>query len=312
MEIAPVPQGPIGRKSKLKRFLIVLILSLGQVTPNLPTAFAVDVPLTVAEDKLSGYNRNLFKHWIDADKDGCDTRAEVLIEEAIVMPKIGPKCKITGGKWLSAYDGKTVTNSSLLDVDHMVPLAEAWRSGAWKWTSAQRQAFANDLDNSEALIAVTLSTNRSKSDRDPSLWMPIKDRCKYTQDWLAIKHKFSLSVDPVEAIRLKELITECRIINFVFVENGALPPPSPSPSPSLESGPATSTRNSDLGTQITCSKDGLPVKNKGATLFKDLSYPCEVITPGAFCAPLSKVGIYSGVIYTCKPSATDTRNRWRL
>jgi hypothetical protein len=100
--------------------------------------------------------------------------------------------------------------------------------------------------------------------------------------------------------------------NGVVVNPTPTPTPTPSPSPSMESGPATSTRISDLGTQITCSKDGLPVKNKGASTFKDLSYPCEVITPGAFCAPVTKVGIYSGVIYTCKSSATDTRNRWRL
>jgi hypothetical protein len=67
-------------------------------------------------------------------------------EEAIVKPKIGPKCKLTGGKWISAYDGKTITNASQLDVDHLVPLAEAWRSGAWKWTPVQRQTFANDLE----------------------------------------------------------------------------------------------------------------------------------------------------------------------
>jgi hypothetical protein len=292
-----------------KRLPIAFILSLGLLTPALPSAFAVDVPLTIAEDKLTGYDRKLFKHWIDADKDGCDTRAEVLIEEAIIKPKVGPKCKLTGGKWLSAYDGKTVTNSSLLDIDHVVPLAEAWRSGAWNWTAAQRQAFANELENSRVLIAVTLSTNRSKGDRDPSLWMPTKDRCKYTQDWLAIKYKFSLTVDVVETIKLRELVTECRISNFVFVENGALP----SPSPSLDSSLATSTRISDLGTQITCTKDGLPGKiTGGSAAVKERSFPCEVITPGAFCAPLSKVGIFSGVLYTCKPSATDTRNRWRL
>ena len=284
-------------------------MSLGLLTPTVPSAFAVDVPLTISEDKLSGYDRKLFKHWIDADKDGCDTRAEVLLEEAIVKPKVGPKCKLTGGKWLSAYDGKTVTNSSLLDIDHVVPLAEAWRSGAWNWTAAQRQAFANELESSRVLIAVTLSTNRSKGDRDPSLWMPTKERCNYTQEWLAIKYKFSLTVDPIEAIKLRELITECRISNFVFIENGVLP----TPTPSLESGPATSTyRTAEGETKITCSKDGLPVKITGPSIFKETSFPCEVITPGAFCTPLGKIGLYIDVIYTCKASPTDTRNRWRL
>jgi hypothetical protein len=137
----------------------------------------------------------LFKHWIDTDKDGCDTRAEVLIEEAIVKPRIGAKCKLTGGKWLSSYDGKTITNASLLDVDHRVPLAEAWRSGAWQWTPEQRQAYANDLESSEALIAVTLATNRSKGDKDPSLWVPSKNYCEYLSSWVKIKSKYNLTVD---------------------------------------------------------------------------------------------------------------------
>jgi hypothetical protein len=293
----------------MKRLLTVFILSLGLLTPTVPSAVATDVPLTIAEDKLTGYDRSLFKHWVDADKDGCDTRAEVLIEEAIVKPKISPKCKLTGGKWISAYDGKTVTNSSLLDIDHVVPLAEAWRSGAWNWTPVERQTFANELENSRALIAVTLSTNRSKGDRDPSFWMPIKDRCKYTQDWLAIKYKFSLTVDPVEAIKLRELIIECRISNFVFIENGVLPTPTPSPETTTTTTPQTDSEYP----KITCTKDGLPGKIKGGSAaVKERKFPCEVITPGAFCAPLSKVGIYSGVLYTCKPSPTDTRNRWRL
>ena len=107
----------------------------------------------VARDQESGYDRSLFKHWIDTDKNGCDTRAEILISEAVVKPKVDKKCKITGGKWFSAYDGKSVTNASQLDVDHLVPLAEAWRSGAWAWTAKQRQDYANDLGDKRALIA---------------------------------------------------------------------------------------------------------------------------------------------------------------
>ena len=197
----------------MKRLLTAFIMSLGLLTPAIPSAFAVDVPLTIAEDKLTGYNRSLFKHWIDADKDGCDTRAEVLIEEARVKPKIGVKCKLSGGEWFSSYDGKTITKSSLLDVDHMVPLAEAWRSGAWKWTSVQRQEFANDLDLiTNSLIAVSASSNRSKSDRDPSSWLPKmgkEDVCQYIKDWIDVKWKYSLTVDQKEAKKLQEEMTGC-------------------------------------------------------------------------------------------------------
>ena len=173
------------------------------------TASASALQLVVTEDKNTGYKRNAFKHWIDADKNGCNTRVEVLIAEAIEKPKVGTKCKLTGGKWLSAYDGKTITNASQLDVDHMVPLAEAWRSGAWKWTAVQRQAFANDLENSEALIAVSAATNRSKGDKDPSLWMPAKDQCAYIQNWISIKTKYSLTVDSLEAEAINSHLGTC-------------------------------------------------------------------------------------------------------
>jgi len=189
------------------RVLILITLQLVCFL-SLP-ASASTHQLVIAEDSTKSYSRSSFKHWIDADRNGCNTRAEVLIEEAVVKPKIGPKCKLTGGKWLSAYDGKTITNASQLDVDHMVPLAEAWRSGAWRWTAAQRQAFANDLENSEALIAVTASTNRSKGDKDPSLWMPAKDQCAYIQNWISIKTKYSLTVDSLEAEAINSHLGTC-------------------------------------------------------------------------------------------------------
>jgi hypothetical protein len=191
---------------KAKIILISSFLVVGFLgTP----AQADSLQLVVAADHTTGYSRALFKHWIDADKDGCDTRAEVLIEEAVTKPQVGAKCTLTGGKWLSAYDGVEVTSASKLDVDHMVPLAEAWRSGAWKWSAAQRQAYANDLDDSRALIAVTLSTNRSKGDKDPALWMPSFDQCTYTQNWISIKFKYSLTVDANEATKLNSLINSC-------------------------------------------------------------------------------------------------------
>ena len=183
--------------------------------------------LIVAADHTTGYNRALYKHWIDADKNGCDTRAEVLIEEAIVKPKIGPKCKLTGGKWLSAYDGKTITNASQLDVDHLVPLAEAWRSGAWKWSSAQRQAYANDLDDGRALVAVTLSTNRSKGDKDPALWMPAREQCAYAENWVAIKTKYSLTFDEKEGVKLSSFLNSCGLSASSINPSSVPEPPTP-------------------------------------------------------------------------------------
>lgn len=267
----------------MKRSITIFAIVFGLLISTPITVSASSLPLTISEDNLFGYNRNLFKHWIDADKDGCNTRAEVLIEESIVKPKIGPKCKLTGGRWLSAYDGKTVTNSSLLDVDHMVPLAEAWRSGAWKWTPAQRQAFANDLDNSEALIAVTLSTNRSKSDRDPSLWMPTKDKCTYAVNWISIKTKYSLSVDSKESAKLSALVSECGL------HEALIPSPLPVPSESPLQIPTATPSSSSTQTEV------------------------KAVTPGAFCTPAGTIGkSASGVEYTCKKSVTDSRNRWRL
>lgn len=205
----------------------VLVLLLALISGLLQTpARAETLQLTVAEDKTTGYTRSAFKHWIDADKDGCDTRAEVLIDEAIEKPKIGPKCKLIGGKWISAYDGKTITNASQLDVDHLVPLAEAWRSGAWKWTAAQRQAYANDLDNSEALIAVIASSNRSKGDKDPSLWMPAKDQCVYIQNWVSIKGKYSLTADSNEAEKLDKYILDCGFSSSTFTNSQEVGIPS--------------------------------------------------------------------------------------
>lgn len=203
------------------RFYRTKIISLTSVlvVGFLGTSAKADtLGLVTAADHTTGYSRALFKHWIDADKDGCDTRAEVLIEEAITKPKVGAKCALTGGKWLSAYDGVEVTSASKLDVDHMVPLAEAWRSGAWKWSAAQRQAYANDLDDSRALIAVTLTSNRTKGDKDPALWMPAKEKCTYIENWIAIKVKYSLTVDSKEKLTLQSQIGLCGITNISFLD----------------------------------------------------------------------------------------------
>ena len=184
---------------------------------NISPAFAAEkITLTVTEDQVGGFARSLFRHWIDAAKDGCNTRYEVLIAEAIVKPKVGAGCYLTGGKWKSPYEGKVFTNPTGLDIDHMVPLAEAWRSGAWAWTAAQRMEFANDLEDSRSLLAVTASLNRSKGDRDVAGWLPVKAQCAYIANWIAVKSRFDLTVDPTEGEFLQSKITSCKITNVVI------------------------------------------------------------------------------------------------
>ena len=153
--------------------------------------------LEVRREVRRGYDRDRFVHWI-SQGDGCDTRDRVLIAEARREPSVGADCSLTGGQWFSYYDGVSVSDPSSLDVDHMVPLAEAWDSGARGWSDRRRQRFANDLVDRRSLVAVTAASNRAKSDRDPREWLPEQRVCRYVKEWLAVKLRWSLSVDRAE------------------------------------------------------------------------------------------------------------------
>ncbi|MFE5591186.1 HNH endonuclease family protein [Streptomyces sp. NPDC056549] len=167
--------------------------------------------ISVAAEAREGYKRGAFKHWVDADKDGCDTREEVLLAEAVKAPEQGAGCKISGGSWKSLYDGAVVNDPKGLDIDHVVPLAEAWDSGADAWSAERRQAYANDLDADRSLIAVTAKTNRSKGDKDPARWMPpaASAQCPYLADWIAAKLRWNLTADTAEAAALTRYAAAC-------------------------------------------------------------------------------------------------------
>ncbi|MGW4202610.1 HNH endonuclease family protein [Streptomyces sp. NPDC004726] len=169
--------------------------------------------LSVAKESREGYQRDLFKHWnagLDP-RDGCNTRAEVLIAEAVEAPAVGAKCALTGGSWWSYYDDRTVTPATALDIDHMVPLAEAWDSGASAWTASRREAYANDQGAPASLVAVTARSNRSKADQDPAEWLPPSPDalCRYLSEWTATKLRWDLAVDETEQDRLFTLAIGC-------------------------------------------------------------------------------------------------------
>lgn len=172
------------------------------------TARSYLAQLTVAAEDRTGYSRDLFPHWITISGT-CNTRETVLKRDGDNVVT-NSACAATSGSWYSPYDGATWTAASDLDIDHLVPLAEAWDSGASAWTTAQRQAFANDLTRPQ-LIAVTDSVNQSKSDKDPAEWMPsvTSYRCTYARAWVQVKYYYNLSVDSAEKSALTNYLSSC-------------------------------------------------------------------------------------------------------
>ena len=184
--------------------------------------------LRVTPENRTGYQRDLFPHWIDADGDGCNTRKEVLIEEALVAPTIGPSCALAGGRWKSLYDGLVLTNAANLQIDHLVALAEAWDSGASAWTTSRRTLFANDLDVPWELIAVSGTSNEAKADSDPADWLPSNPDalCPFVSAYIAVKARWGLSVDQREESALAALILKCPDARMPLV-----PAPTAGPTP---------------------------------------------------------------------------------
>ena len=156
--------------------------------PSVSTSQTYLNALTVrAEGSTDGYSRDLFPHW-HIVSGNCDARETVLKRDGTNVVT-DSACHATSGRWYSVYDSVWLTDSSGVDIDHIVPLAEAWKSGADKWTTSRREQFANDLDRAQ-LIAVSASSNRSKGDKDPSLWKPpnTNEYCMYARDWIWVKY----------------------------------------------------------------------------------------------------------------------------
>ena len=200
------------RTTTLLTFLLALLVGAPavayaeQYSAPLQTAVA---DLSVATEVRTGYDRALFQHWIDADGDGCSTRNEVLLAEADDPPTVSGTCTLSGGRWFSYYDRVSWTNTGDLDIDHMVPLAEAWDSGARTWTTTVRRDFANDLGDYRSLVAVTDDVNQAKGDQDPGSWLPQYDRCRYLREFVAVKHRWRLTVDSAEKAAMASLASSC-------------------------------------------------------------------------------------------------------
>ncbi|MET8153578.1 HNH endonuclease family protein [Actinoplanes sp. NPDC049668] len=156
---------------------------------------------------MRGYSREKFPHWRSAGSN-CDVRDTVLKRDGTKVKFSG--CNVVAGTWVSVYDGDRIADPSKVDIDHMVPLANAWRSGAAAWTTQEREDFANDLDDPQ-LLAVSASSNRAKGDQDPSTWKPERTDawCVYAQDWITVKAKWKLTVTTAEKSALTDMLERC-------------------------------------------------------------------------------------------------------
>ncbi|MGZ7085381.1 MAG: excalibur calcium-binding domain-containing protein [Ilumatobacteraceae bacterium] len=209
-----------------------------------PLALDVLDTIVVENEHPMGYDRALFGYPADLGGNGCDTRSEVLQRDSTTLAQVDPiGCTVVAGDWLSVYDGLAFSSPGELEIDHVVALKEAWDSGAWAWSPATRIAYANDLSDTRTLRAVSVATNRSKGDKDPSNWLPPDqtDVCNFISDWVSIKARWGLSMDSSESGRIGNLLRgQCQgwsLASWTPPNVSTAPAPQAAPAPPLASVP---------------------------------------------------------------------------
>jgi hypothetical protein len=279
---------------------MVVSVSVIPSTPAQATsldALSVLGAISVQNEHRFGYSRELFPHWQDVDGDGCNSREQVLKRDSVTLPQVDPyKCYVVAGDWVSPYDGKRISDRTAAHIDHLVALKEAWDSGAWSWTTAQRTAFANDTSDRRSLVVVSASSNTAKGEKDPSNWLPSRTSyiCTYLTNWVAVKARWKLSMDQSEHGRIRNVLrSQCqgaRIEPWRAVPGLTAAAPTPSTSGGTSSVPRNST---PPATRVTAY-------------------------PGAWCKPEGARGVSDrGVQYVCSRTSLDGtpykdgRTRWR-
>ena len=165
---------------------------------------------------MTGYSREKFgTPWKDVDQNGCDTRNDILARDLkLVVLKAGSDCIVARGTLHDRYTTTTirfvrgVRTSSKVQIDHLVALAAAWRTGAAQWGPTRRLTYANDR---VVLLAVDGPSNGSKSDSDAANWLPptVSYRCRYVAKQIAIKTKYTLWVTQPERTEMRHLLDGC-------------------------------------------------------------------------------------------------------
>lgn len=156
----------------------------------------------------AGYSRKLYGGWADKDRDCYNTRAEVLIRDNLgELSETLFTCRVISGSWKDAYSNKFYEDAGILDIDHLVPLSEAHRSGGHSWEAKKRKEFANDEDN---LYVTHRSINRSKGGKGIDEWLPRQGACEYIRRYILVKEKYGLTLRMSE-VRTLLLQESCKM-----------------------------------------------------------------------------------------------------
>ena len=268
------------------------------------TALAVLGTLAVkGRGPMTGYTRAMFgAAWTDTDRNGCDQRNDTLRRDLRgVLLKAGTNgCAVMRGALKDPYTATTIkftrtsSPSSPVQIDHVVPLADAWVKGAQHWDQNKRTQFANEALN---LLAVGASVNASKGAGDAATWLPPNKgyRCAYVARQVAVKAKYKLAVTSAERTAIARTLSTCATMKLPSVKVATLggfplyqaPAPKPTPKPSPKPSPSPSP------------KPAAPS-------------PIQGVHPGSFCSPEGALGYTNqGTLMRCTFKAGDTRARWR-
>lgn len=213
---SPTVGGPL-RTAAASVVVAGLVLVGGAMPAEAATTYSASLrtavkSLPVAGENNVGYDRaRQFGDWNDANRDCQNTRAEVLQNEsrASISFTTSKRCTVKGGRWITTWDGRVHTSATTVQIDHTVPVHEAWGSGARYWTKAKRVAFYNDLGDHRTLSAQTSALNSAKQARGPEAWMPPRNRCGYVGEWVAVKIRWGLKVDSTEKAALTRIAASC-------------------------------------------------------------------------------------------------------
>jgi hypothetical protein len=177
------------------------------------TAVAVSLLPTKGRAPMTGYDRDRFgAAWLDADRNGCDTRNDVLGEHLSAVTLEDNGCVVATGSYEDPYTGSRIDywhgHGALIDIDHIVSLGNAWATGAFGWPIEKRAAFANDPLN---LLPTDTGANRQKGDGDAATWLPPNTsyRCEYVSRQVAVKAKYDLWVTAPEKAAIQRVLAPC-------------------------------------------------------------------------------------------------------